>query len=160
MSNQKDPEAVETVQTESIKAVDPAAICSAALPSWFAAQGRSNCSMWCKTEIEILALAYVVAQSRLGDTWRRVTPAECWAVLDEDEKRYCSPYLSNLVREEFSERYARRWQMIADQLTSAEGAFEVGGMAWCRHRFIQQNKHAKRARDCAQRIADDEEANP
>lgn len=146
MSNQKDPEAAETAQTENDKAVDVAAICSAALPSWFAAQGRSNCSMWRKTEIEILALAYVVAQARLGDTWRSVTPAECWAVLDDDEKRYCSPWMGSLVRGDASDRYNGWWEMIGRQLSNAESAFEVGGMAWSRHRFIQQNTQGQAVR--------------
>jgi len=109
-------------------------IAGSARPSWFARQGIPACSMWCKTEIEILAWAYVVGMAKDGDTWHKLTAERCHELLDEEERRYVRPYLSGE-----NMRYADWWEMLGEQLKDAAGAFEVGGLAWNRWRFDQQN---------------------
>ena len=103
-------------------------------PSWFARQGIPSCSMWCKTEIEILAWAYVVGMAKDGDTWHKLTAERCHELLDEKERRHVRPYLSSE-----NMRYADWWEMIGEQLKDTAGAFEVGGLAWSRWRFDQQH---------------------
>jgi hypothetical protein len=97
-------------------------------PSYFASRGVPTCSKWGKSEIEWLAFAYVTGLARLGDTWQRITPERCISTLSRQE--------ANLFRidaaYELGGLYADYWAMIADQLTSAEGAFDVGGLMWGR----------------------------
>lgn len=107
-----------------------------AQPSYFAAQGESCCSIWGKAEIEVLAWAYVQALANLGDEWgRMLTPQECFDALTEAQRHFAAPYIASAARG----GWAEWWTRIAAQLTSAEGAFEVGGLAWNRRRFEKAN---------------------
>jgi hypothetical protein len=99
------------------------------------------CSMWGKTEVEVLAWVYVAAMARDGDTWHEMTAEQCAAVLTDEEKRYASPYLGGVARG----NYADWWATIRRQLANAEGAFEVGGLAWTRHRHERQNTKSRNA---------------
>jgi len=113
-----------------------AKVCSTAKPSWFAAQGRPSCSKYGKVEIENLALAYVIGLSRLGDIWRRISPSECWDVLNSEEKERFRD-LSRLVGSRSFGRIENWWEMLQDQLKDAEGAFDMGGIGWGVNLFIR-----------------------
>lgn len=94
--------------------------------------------MWGKTEIECLAWAYVTGLARAGgDSWEaEITPKEAWEVIADSEKGWMHE-IRNLAGDRPYERYVEWWDMIANQLKSAEGAFEVGGLAWTK--FSWQN---------------------
>lgn len=112
-------------------------VCDALVsPSYFARAGIPACSMWGKTEIEELALAYVTAMARDGDTWHPITDTRAAELLTHDEHR------SLIVRLPLGDypRYRAWWDMIAAQLKDAAGAFEVGGLAWNRWRYDRANE--------------------
>jgi len=115
-------------------------ICSAPSPSWFSNQGTPSCSKWFKTEIEILAWAYVTGMARDGDAWHEMDDQRCYDLLTKDEQRYVRPYLPDE-----GGCYADWWAMIGKQLKDADGAFEVGGLAWTRHRWALQNAAIRHA---------------
>lgn len=85
---------------------------------------------WGKIEMEILAWVYVTGMARDGDTWHKMTDQRCYDLLTPEEKRYASPYLPDQHG-----CYADWWEMIGEQLKDAEGAFDVGGLAWARWRY-------------------------
>lgn len=104
-------------------------------PAYFSRMGLPSCSMWGKYEIECLAWAYVTGMAIDGDTWHKIDAKTCWDLLDEEARDYMSPYL-----DEEGTYYKDWWEMIGNQLTDAEGAFEVDGLAWNRRRFEEANK--------------------
>jgi hypothetical protein len=105
-------------------------------PSWFAAQGISYGSKWCKFEIETLAWLYVIMQARDGDTWHEIAPEKCYNLLTSDE---CNAYQKFFLKESLHHVYYELWKMIGDQLYDANGAFAVGGSTWARHRFTHNS---------------------
>ena len=96
-------------------------------PSHFSAAGVPYCSMWGKTEIEILAWAYVTGLARDGNTWHTITPERCHQLLDEAEQRFVHPFLPLC-----GSRYESWWKLIETQLKDSEGAYKVGGLSWSR----------------------------
>lgn len=98
-------------------------------PSRFAQLGQPMCSRWGKSEIEWIALAYVQALAADGDTWKRLTREQTWALLTEEQRRYVSPMLTF-----DSERYRDWFDAVADQITDSEGALGVRGF-WNKHRL-------------------------
>jgi hypothetical protein len=98
-------------------------------PSWFSKQGVPTCSMWWKLELELLAWAYVTALANSGDTWRPLTSIECYQLLDEEERRFVSPYLDKDGADE------KWWGRVSTQLKDSDGAFAVEGLTWGRWRF-------------------------
>ncbi len=115
-------------------AVAAAAPCSAK-PSWFAAQGAPACSMWCKTEIEYCAWAYVKTLEILGDEWGPILSVAQIRETLESVGMERNGLMGCLLRMEEDHRF---WEAVRG-LTSAEKAFEVGGLAWTRRRFDMQN---------------------
>ena len=102
-----------------------------AKPSWFAAQGIPACSKWGKYEIECCAWMYVQALVLLGDEWGPVlTVAQVRETLESAGFKPDGLFASLLERTEDS----RYWQEVRC-LTSAEEAFDVGGLSWNRRRF-------------------------
>lgn len=91
-------------------------------PSYFAKQGQPCCSRWGKTEIELIALAYVQALANDGDIWKKLTREQTHALLSDDQKRR----LHGLLDASF-EPYERWFQLVSKQITDSDGAFGVGG---------------------------------
>lgn len=93
-------------------------------PSYFASRGQPMCSRWAKSEIEWLALAYVQALAADGDTWKKLTREQVRNLLTNEQQR-CIHFL-------LKHDYYQRWfDMVSDQLSDADGAFEVRGF-WSR----------------------------
>lgn len=93
-------------------------------PSYFAGLGQPCCSRWGKSEIEWLALAYVQALAAGGDTWRKLSREEVRDLLTDEQRR--------AVRFFLKDDYYKRWfDMVSDQLSDANGAFDVRGF-WYR----------------------------
>lgn len=98
-------------------------------PSRFAALGQPMCSRWGKGEIEWIALAYVQALANDGDTWKRLTREQTYALLTDEQKRNVHGML------DFDLDTYRYWfDLVADQITDAEGALGVCGF-WNEHRL-------------------------
>lgn len=91
-------------------------------PSDFANLGQPCCSRWGKSEIEWIALAYVQALANGGDEWKRLTREQTHALLTDEQKRRTHGMLTD-----DDEIDKRRFEMVADQITSAESALGVGG---------------------------------
>lgn len=89
-------------------------------PSFFAKAGHPSCSRWGKTELEVIALAYVQALANNGDKWDRLTREQTYGLLTDEQK--CSA--GSLLTHDY---YQRWFDMVADQITDADGAFGVGG---------------------------------
>lgn len=54
-------------------------------PSDFAKLGQPYCSIWGKTEIEILAWSYIAALANGGDIWgKKFTPQEAYNLLTQE----------------------------------------------------------------------------
>jgi hypothetical protein len=92
--------------------------------------------MWQKVEIEELAWAYVTAMARDGDTWHPVSDTRAAELLTPEEHQ------GLIMRLPLTDnpRYRAWWKMIAAQLKDADGAFNVGGLAWNRWRHDMNNK--------------------
>lgn len=97
-------------------------------PSYFSLAGIPYCSKWGKIEIEEMAWLYVTALARDGDTWHEITDVRAAEVLTPEDQR------GIFTRLPIGDcpLYQKRWKMIAAQLKDADGAFEVGGLAWNR----------------------------
>jgi hypothetical protein len=96
-------------------------------PSHFVVLGQPLMSRWGKTEIEMMALAYVTALMVDGDRWRLLLREEVLKLLPEG-------HVKRFTRELFEDDYYARWfGMVAGQLTNAEGAIGVGGTWATRH---------------------------
>lgn len=82
--------------------------------------------------MEILAWVYVTGMSRDGDTWHKMTSQQCWELLTPEEQKssWVHPYLPDPHN-----FYAKWWKIIGEQLKDANGAFDVGGLAWARWRY-------------------------
>ena len=89
-------------------------------PSFFAKAGHPSCSRWGKTEIEVIALAYVQALANNGDKWDRLTRQQVLDLLTKDQAMRAGSLLTH-------DYYQRWFDMVADQITDADGAFGVGG---------------------------------
>lgn len=98
-------------------------------PSYFAGCGRPLCSIWGKTEIECIALAYVQALAKGGDTWRRLTREQVYELLSDDLAK--DHYVGSFLTSDF-DVYKRWFESVADQVTDSDGAFGVGGLCWRR----------------------------
>lgn len=87
-------------------------------PSHFAKRGQPTCSLWGKSEIEWLALAYVQALAADGDVWKRLPRERVLELLTEEHQRFVYPLLK-------FDHYDHWFQMVADRLKNSEGASEV-----------------------------------
>lgn len=94
-------------------------------PSYFANLGSPNCSMWGKAEIEWLALAYVQALAANGDTWKKLSRKEVLQLLSDDQAwgRVQSILTLDI------DRYIEWFEIVSEQLTSAQGAQEVWSLS-------------------------------
>lgn len=91
-------------------------------PSEFAALGSPSMSRWSKSELEWIALAYVQALANDGDTWKRLSREEAYALLTDEQKRMSCGQLS--YDDEIDKH---RFKMVADQITDSDGALGVRG---------------------------------
>lgn len=98
-------------------------------PSHFVELGQPCCSRWGKSEIEWIALAYVQALTNGGDTWKRLTREQTYALLTDEQKRH----VHGMLTDDF-EPYTYWFEAVADQITSAEGALGVRGF-WNEYRL-------------------------
>lgn len=89
-------------------------------PSYFASRGTPCCSIWGKSEIEWIALAYVQALANDGDTWKKLTRDETRARLTAEQSRQVHGLLDG--------DYCQGWfDAVSSRITDAEGAFSVRG---------------------------------
>lgn len=95
-------------------------------PSFFARLGQPNCSRWCKSEIEWIALAYVQALANDGDTWKRLSREQTYQLLSDEQKRHACGMLDD-------DFYDDWFQSVSSRITDSDGAFSVGGF-WHRGR--------------------------
>ena len=98
------------------------------LPSWFANRGVSCGSKYGKMELEHLAQIYMIALARDGNYWHEVTIETANSLLTQEELEDVGCYL-RMVSPEHSWR-GHWWSMLVRDLSSAEGAFDVGGTRW------------------------------
>lgn len=103
-------------------------------PSYFSALGVSCCSNFGKMELELFAWAYVTTQARDGDTWHTVTIEQCRELLTEEELHETVGYMLP-CKGETDWGLAPWWEMLGERLTSADGAFDIGGLTWARWRY-------------------------
>lgn len=89
-------------------------------PSFFVELGQPCCSRWGKSEIEWIALAYVQALANDGDTWKRLSREKAYALLTEEQQARTHGMLT-------FDCYQGWFDMVADQITDAEGALGVRG---------------------------------
>lgn len=102
-------------------------------PSAFAAMGQPSCSRWGKSEIEWLALAYVQALAKDGDTWKKLSREQVYNLLSDDERRY----VHGMLTMDFP-AYQYWFDAVRDQITDARGAFGVRGF-WNEYRYKRCN---------------------
>lgn len=95
-------------------------------PSFFASLGQPSCSRWGKSEIEWIALAYVQALANDGDTWKRLSREQTYALLTDEQRAQ----VHGLLTDNF---YDGWFQSVSDQITDSDGAFGVRGF-WHRGR--------------------------
>lgn len=95
-------------------------------PSFFAQLGTPCCSRWGKSELEWIALAYVRALANDGDTWKRLSREQTYALLTDEQKNA----VHGMLTVEF---YDDWFQSVRNQITDSDGAFGVGGF-WHRGR--------------------------
>jgi hypothetical protein len=88
-------------------------------PSYFAKQGQPCCSRWGKTEIELIALAYVQALANDGYTWKKLTREQTYTLLTDEQKRRLHGLLDAF--------YEGWFQSVSNLITDSDGAFSVGG---------------------------------
>ncbi len=90
-------------------------------PSYFAKKGSPDASIWCKCEMEWIALAYVQALAAAGDVWltEPMTRERVLTLLTKEQRIETHDVLTNA--------YSGWFSSIAERLTSADGAFSVGG---------------------------------
>jgi hypothetical protein len=96
-------------------------------PSFFVQLGQPMCSRWAKSEIEWIALAYVQALANDGDTWKRLSREQTYALLTDEQKMWTHGMLTY-------DGYKDWFEMVADQITDADGAMGVRGF-WNEHRI-------------------------
>lgn len=94
-------------------------------PSYFANIGNPSCSIWGKSEIEWIALAYVRALANDGDTWKKITREQAYNLLSDEQKKDVYGFLS-------FDHYQDWFDMVSEQLSDAEGAFGVRGFWFMR----------------------------
>jgi hypothetical protein len=95
-------------------------------PSFFAGLGSPSGSRWMKSEIEWMALAYVQALANDGDTWKRLSREQTYALLTDEQKRHVHGMLT-------SDFYQHWFDSVSRQIVDSDGAFGVGGF-WHRGR--------------------------
>jgi hypothetical protein len=96
-------------------------------PSVFAAMGEPNCSRWGKSEMEWIALAYVQALAKDGDTWKPLSKERTYELLTDEERCFVHSF--------FTDDFYDGWfQTIQNQITDAQGAWGVGGF-WNEYRY-------------------------
>lgn len=100
-------------------------------PSHFVKLGQPCCSRWGKSEIEWIALAYVQALANDGDTWKRLTREQTYALLSDEQKRA----VHGMLDDDF-DVYKHWFDAVADQITDPDGALGVRGF-WNEHRLSQ-----------------------
>lgn len=91
-------------------------------PSYFANLGQPLCSIWGKTEIERLALAYVQALAKDGDKWKRLSRKQVYKLLSDEQKRFIHTMLTFN-----NDHYIHWFELVSDQITDSDGAFGVKG---------------------------------
>src|SRR3972149_3572303 len=96
-------------------------------PSHFVKLGQPCCSRWGKSEIEWIALAYVQALAADGDTWKRLSREQTYALLNDEQKTRMHGMLTY-------DGYKHWFDSVADQITDAEGALGIRGF-WNEHRL-------------------------
>lgn len=101
-------------------------------PSEFAALGSPSCSIWGKSEIEWIALAYVQALSNLGDTWQPLTRSQAYEALTEEQKRETHGMLQD-------DYYQCWFDGVARRIDSPHGALSVRGF-WNERRLLEVAK--------------------
>lgn len=105
-------------------------------PSHFVAMGQPNCSRWGKSEIEWLALAYVQALAKDGDTWKKLSRKQVYDLLTDEERQY----VHNMLTMDFP-AYQHWFDAVSDQITDAAGAFGVRGF-WNEYHYKRCNGHS------------------
>lgn len=95
-------------------------------PSFFANIGKPCCSIWGKSEIESIALAYVQALANDGDTWKKLTREQTFALLTDEQRQWVRTLLKH-------DWYQGWYDAVSNQITDADGAFGVRGF-WHRGR--------------------------
>lgn len=103
-------------------------------PSDFANLGKPSCSIWGKSELETIALAYVDALKNDGDTWKKLSRERTLELLTDEEQQYPR----RLLRDDY---YQRWFEIISDQIVDSDGALAVGGF-WNLHRLEKQGVNA------------------
>lgn len=103
-------------------------------PSDFSNAGRPSCSIWGKTEIEILAWCYVTTMARNGDEWKPVTAQQCLDSLTEQEMSIMRSDLQRIAEG----RGDGWWNAVVERVTDADGADSVGGF-WRRY-HVEKHK--------------------
>jgi len=98
-------------------------------PSAFASMGQPCCSRWGKSEVEWLALAYVQALANDGDIWKKLSREQTYNLLTDEQKRA----VHGILTSDF-DVYQRWFESVSNQITDADGAFDVGGF-WHRGRL-------------------------
>lgn len=96
-------------------------------PSDFANLGQPCCSRWGKSEIEWIALAYAQALANDGDTWKRLSKKQTYALLTDEQKRD----VHGMLTDDF---YDHWFEAVRNQITDADGALGVGGF-WNEYRL-------------------------
>jgi hypothetical protein len=89
-------------------------------PSYFANLGQPTCSIWGKSELEWIALAYVQALANDGDVWKSLTREQTYNLPAEEQRGRVHCLLT-------FEYYDHWFLAVSSRLKDAEGAFSVRG---------------------------------
>jgi len=89
-------------------------------PSYFASMGKPCCSIWGKSELETIALAYVQALANDGDGWKRLTRERTLELLSDEQRQWAYA----LLKHDF---YQGWFDAVSNQITDSDGAFGVRG---------------------------------
>lgn len=93
-------------------------------PSYFANMGKPCCSIWGKSELESIALAYVQALANDGDTWKTLTRERTLELLSDEQRKW----VHGLLKHDW---YQGWFDAVSAQISDADGAFGVRGF-WYR----------------------------
>lgn len=93
-------------------------------PSYFANRGQPCCSVWGKSEIEWIALAYVQALANDGDTWKKLTRERTLELLTDEQRQRVHGLLNR-------DWYQHWFDAVSNRIADSEGAFSVRGF-WYR----------------------------
>ncbi len=95
-------------------------------PSYFANRGQPCCSIWGKSEIEWIALAYVQALANDDDTWKTLSREQTLKLLSDEQRQR----VHGLLTRDWHQHW---FDSVANQIRDADGAFGVRGF-WRRPR--------------------------